>query len=118
MRTPGKQMQKLDWFSSPDFQTAFVTVTGKGRDMGMGPLVRSGPGGSFWCGCFEGHCQLGMQLLPTSAALLCWPNMQPWWLCCVEGRLLLKYRSLVSSCDFSSPFLSPLYTPGIALIAI
>lgn len=31
MQTPGKQMQELDWFSSPDFQSAFVTVTGKGR---------------------------------------------------------------------------------------
>lgn len=37
MQTPGKQMQELDWFSSPDFQAAFVTVTGKGRH-GNGPL--------------------------------------------------------------------------------
>lgn len=63
MQTPGKQMQELDWFSSPDFQAAFVTVTGKG-DTGMGPLVHSGTSGSFWCGCFKGHCQLGMQSLP------------------------------------------------------
>lgn len=53
MQTPGKQMQKLDWLSSLGFQTTFVTVTGKGT-WGWGPLVHSGPSGSFWCGCFEG----------------------------------------------------------------
>lgn len=63
MQTPGKQMQELDWFSSPDFQAAFVTVTGKGRH-GNGALSSLRDKWQFWCGCFQGHCQLGMQLLP------------------------------------------------------
>lgn len=42
MQTPGKLMQKLDWLSSLDFQTAFVAVTGKGRHEDGGPQFTQG----------------------------------------------------------------------------
>lgn len=41
MQTPGKQMQKLDWLPSLDFQPAFVTVTGKGRQEDGGLSLRA-----------------------------------------------------------------------------
>lgn len=62
MQTPGKQMQKLDWFSALVFQAAFVTVTGKGRCRD-GALSSLGAEWQFLVWLFRKA--LGMQVIAT-----------------------------------------------------